>query len=166
MEDTQIETTELTSATDTNTKNAGEPWSAEEDEQLNKLYNTDKLDILEISKIHGRNPGGIISRLLKNNYIPNRMSARGYKTYKNSDLYKSIVESGKERKKITKEEQKSIQNNTYIGQNIGQNIDDHNINVINIDKNNYTDLINNINTIKNEILDLKIIVKDLVNLLK
>jgi hypothetical protein len=69
-------------------KNAGEPWTQEEDTQLNKLYNEDMLDIIEISKIHNRAPGGIISRLFKHNYIVNRQSARGYIAYKNSDLYK------------------------------------------------------------------------------
>lgn len=78
-------------------KNAGEPWTENEDNQLNKLYNVDMLDIMEISKIHNRAPGGIISRLCKNNYIPNRTSARGYMTYKNSDLYKQIVSANKEK---------------------------------------------------------------------
>ena len=32
--------------------NAGESWSQEEDDQLNKLYNVDMLDIIKISKIH------------------------------------------------------------------------------------------------------------------
>jgi hypothetical protein len=78
-------------------KNAGEPWTENEDNQLNKLYNIDMLDIMEISKIHNRAPGGIISRLCKNNYIPNRTSAKGYMTYKNSDLYKQIVSTNKEK---------------------------------------------------------------------
>ena len=80
-------------------KNAGEPWTQEEDIQLNELYNKDMLDIMEISKIHNRAPGGIISRLTKNNYISNRISARGYLKYKNSDLYKEIVSKNKEKKK-------------------------------------------------------------------
>ena len=78
-------------------KNAGEPWTENEHNQLNRLYNVDMLDIMEISKRHNRAPGGIISRLCKNNYIPNRTSARGYMTYKNSDLYKQIVSTNKEK---------------------------------------------------------------------
>jgi hypothetical protein len=62
-------------------KNAGEPWTQDEDEQLNNLYNKDMLCIIEISKIHNRAPGGIISRLLKHDYIVNRQSARGYIVY-------------------------------------------------------------------------------------
>ena len=80
-------------------KNAGDPWTKEEDIQLNKLYNEDMLDIMEISKIHNRAPGGIISRLFKHNYIVNRQSARGYIVYKNSDLYKQIVSDNKDKYK-------------------------------------------------------------------
>ena len=70
---------------------AGKPWSQQEDIQLNKLYNEDMLCILDISKIHKRLPGGIISRLINNNHIKNRKSVRGYIDYKQSDLYKQIV---------------------------------------------------------------------------
>ena len=100
--------------------NAGESWSQEEDDQLNKLYNVDMLDIIKISKIHNRAPGGIISRLCKNNYIPNRILARGYMEYKNSDLYQSIVASGKARKRENKEKKQEtiikpkINDNTLI----------------------------------------------------
>ena len=80
-------------------KNAGEPWTQEEDTQLNTLYNEDMLDILEISKINNRAPGVIISRLFKHKYIVNRQSARGYIVYKNSDLYKEIVLNNKDKKK-------------------------------------------------------------------
>lgn len=80
-------------------KNAGNSWTQEEDKQLNKLYNEDMLDIIEISKIHNRAPGAIISRLIKYNYISARELARGYITYKNSDLYKGIVSNNKDKKK-------------------------------------------------------------------
>ena len=42
------------------TKNIREPWTENEDIQLNQLYNIDMLDIMEISKINNRPPGGII----------------------------------------------------------------------------------------------------------
>lgn len=77
-------------------KNAGEPWYQEEDNQLNQLYNVELLNIMEISKIRNRAPGGIISRLCKHNYIPNRISARGYLEYQNSDMYKQIVLKNRE----------------------------------------------------------------------
>jgi hypothetical protein len=73
-------------------------WSSEEDIQLNKLYNEESLEIMDISNRMNKTPGAVITRLCKYGYIPNRSSARGYLTYKNSDLYKSIVESGKYKK--------------------------------------------------------------------
>ena len=84
--------------------NSGKYWMHEEDKQLNTLYNVDMLDIIEISIIHNRAPGGIISRLSKHDYITNRQSARGYELYKNSDLYKEIVETSKKEKETSKKE--------------------------------------------------------------
>ncbi len=80
-------------------KNAGDPWTPDEDSQLNKLYNENMLDIMEISEIINRAPGTIISRLIKQNYIKTRVSARGYMIYKNSDLYREIVSKGENKKK-------------------------------------------------------------------
>ncbi len=114
-------------------KNAGEPWLQEEDIQLNKLYNINKIDIIEISKIHNRAPGGIISRLQKHNYITNRVSARGYNDYKNSDLYKEIVSTNNNKKKTT-------QPATIL---------------ISINKSDYIEIENEFNNLKNEIRDLK-----------
>ena len=68
----------------------GESWEKQEDDQLIKEYNVDKLTILELSKLHGRTPGGIISRLVRTKIIDKRDNVRGYLEYKNSDLYKEI----------------------------------------------------------------------------
>ena len=76
--------------------NVGKPWSKTEDAQLNKLYNEDMLNVIEISKIHNRAPGGIISRLNKQGYIEDRKQARGYVEYTNSDLYKEILKNNKD----------------------------------------------------------------------
>jgi len=62
----------------------GNPWGKEEDDQLIKEYNVDKLTILELSKLHDRTPGGIISRLIRKKIIDTRDTARGYLEYKNS----------------------------------------------------------------------------------
>jgi hypothetical protein len=133
-------------------KNAGEPWTQEEDTQLNKLYNEDMLDIIEISKIHNRAPGGIISRLFKHNYIVNRQSARGYIAYKNSDLYKEIVSNNKDKKKteIADKPEKKIKP-TQI-----DNI------LISINKIDYIELQNDVNEIK----ELKNNIKELVEMMK
>ena len=137
-------------------KNAGEPWSKEEDTQLNKSYNEDMLDIIEISKIHNRAPGGIISRLIKHNYIANRISARGYIAYKNSDLYKEIVFNNKDKKKndIVDKPEKKIKP-TQV-----DNI------LISINKSDYIELQNDVKEMKNEIKDLKNSIKELVEMLK
>jgi hypothetical protein len=132
-------------------KNAGGLWSNEEDNQLNKLYNEDMLSIMEISKIHNRAPGGIISRLRKHNYIPNRKFARGYSEYINSDLYKEIVANRKEERKQTKDK--------VIKSKAIDNI------LININK-KYFELHNDIKQMKNEIVELKTTTKELVEMMK
>ena len=84
-------------------QNKNKLWTQVEDELLNKLYNIELLDIIEISKIHNRTPAGIISRLLKNNYITDRTCARGYSDYRNSDLYKEICNKNNDIEKMKKE---------------------------------------------------------------
>ncbi len=61
--------------------NAGKPWTKQEDELLTQLYNIDKLDVIQIAKIHGRAPGGIISRCVKNQLIGDKKAVRGYEDY-------------------------------------------------------------------------------------
>ena len=120
-------------------KNAGEPWTENEDNQLNRLYNVDMLDIMEISKRHNRAPGGIISRLCKNNYIPNRTSARGYMTYKNSDLYKQIVSTNKEKECKNSSTKDSLK--IYSVDNM----------LITINKSDYIEMQNDIKDIKHKL---------------
>jgi len=67
-------------STDTNA-NAGKPWTSQEDELLSKLYNEEKLDVISISQIHQRAPGGIISRLVKNKIVSDKKTVRGYEQY-------------------------------------------------------------------------------------
>ena len=131
-------------------KNAGEPWWPEEDTQLNKLYNEDMLDIIEISKIHNRAPGGIISRLIKHNYIDNRTSARGYIAYKNSDLYKEIVYNNIYKRKTEMVDKPKQVDNILIS----------------INKSDYIELRNDVKEMKNEIKDLKIVIYNLVEMMK
>jgi hypothetical protein len=130
-------------------KNAGEPWTTKEEIQLNKLYNEDMLDIMEISRIHYRAPGGILSRLKLLKYITHRQFARGYDLYKKSNFYKQAVQINKEnyKKNLTEKLEQTI-NNTQI-----DNI------LTSIHKNNYIEL-------KNEIKDLKNTIKELVEMMK
>lgn len=140
-------------------KNAGEPWTQEEDLQLNKLYNEDMLDIMEISKIHNRAPGGIISRLIKHNYISNRISARGYMTYKNSDLYKNIVSNNKDKDK------KKLEIEDVTDKKIRKIKEVDNI-FISINKCDYIELKQDVIGMKNEITELKNTIKELVEMMK
>ncbi len=128
--------------------NAGEPWTKEEDEQLNKLYNKDMLDIMEISRIHNRAPGGILYRLKIHKYITHRQLARGYDLYKNSNFYRLAVQNNKNNYKKTLTE-KQIENDLVCS-----------------DKNNYTELKNDIKEIKNEIKELKNNIKELLEMMK
>ena len=137
-------------------KNAGEPWTPEEERQLNKLYNEDMLDIMEISKIHNRAPGGILCRLKVNKHIANRQHARGYDLYKNSNFYKLAVQTNKEnyKKNLTEKLEKNI------------NITQPDNLLITIHKNDYIELRNDVKEMKNEIKDLKNSIKELVEMMK
>ena len=130
-------------------KNAGEPWSPEEDIKLNKLYNEDMLDIIEISKIHNRAPGGIISRLILRKYITHRQCARGYDIYKNSIFYKQSVITNKDnyKKDLTEKLKQSIENKPLDN------------GVITINKNDYIEL-------QNDVKEMKNIIKELVEMIK
>jgi hypothetical protein len=77
--------------------NSGKLWTSYDDEQLIKLYNEDKIDILQIAMKFLRPPGGIISRLIKFNIIEDKNSARGYEDYITSNLYIEACELTKNR---------------------------------------------------------------------
>jgi len=126
-------------------KNAGEPWSPEEERKLNKLYNEEMLDIMEISKIHCRAPGGILSRLKLLKYITHRQLARGYDLYKKSNFYKN---------NLTEKLEQTIKSNQLDNT------------LISIHKNDYIELQNDVKEMKNEIKDLKNSIKELVEMMK
>lgn len=88
--------------------NSGLKWSPEEEEQIIREYNEQKLDINEIGLIHKRTPGGISSKLAILGVIPNRFSGRGQEEYIRSDLYKEICSTNREKKKEITEKRKSI----------------------------------------------------------
>ena len=137
-------------------KNAGEPWKPEEEKQLNKLYNQDLLDIMEISKIHGRAPGGILSRLKLLKYITHRQLARGYDLYKKSNFYKQAIQINKENYKTNLTEK--------LEQTIKANQLDNTL--ISICNNDYIELQHDVKEMKNEIKDLKNSIKELVEIMK
>ena len=126
---------------ETTFKNAGEPWTEKEENQLNKLYNEDKLDIMKISEIHGRAPGGILCRLKKNKYITHREEARGYDIYKKSHFYKEAVQTNKDKYK----------NN--LTEKLKQQEESENI-LKSINKSDFMKLQNDVKEMKNDIKEL------------
>ena len=149
-------------ASNNNFKDSGTLWTSEEDRNLYELYNVDLLNIIEISNKLYRSPGTIISRLIKHNYIPNRTSARGYLIYRNSDLYKSIVSNAEERKKNNKKETSVIKKESNVKK---KDITNDNL-FISINKSDYIDLQNDIDEMKNEIIDLKVCIKEMSEMIK
>ena len=81
-------------------KKSFKKWTIREDNKLKRLYIKEELELIEISIMHKRTPGAIISRLIKNNIVNNKLEIRGFKKYTNSDFYKNL----KNKKIITKEE--------------------------------------------------------------
>jgi hypothetical protein len=88
-----------------------EDWAQEELTQLIQEYGTDEMTISQIADIHRRTPGSISYRLNNLGIIVHSALARGYAEYKSSDLYKEIVENGKESrsaKKITEKVKEAV----------------------------------------------------------
>ena len=77
--------------------NAGKPWNLSEESQLIKEYTIDKLNLMELSKLHMRMPGGITSRLKKLNLVQMKHMTRGYLEYQQSDLFKDTKKEKKEK---------------------------------------------------------------------
>ena len=70
-------------------------WSEEETRQVRIEYEIDLLDVLQIAVNHKRTPGCIGHKLKTLGILTNHTMARGYDTYKSSDLYKEICDSYK-----------------------------------------------------------------------
>ena len=70
-------------------------WSNKELQDIRTEYETQEMTISQIADIHHRTPGSISSKLKNLGLITHNTLSRGYLDYKNSDLYKEIVEKGK-----------------------------------------------------------------------
>jgi ribonuclease HI len=95
---------------------AGQVWSQTEEEQLKKEYTIDKLNLMELSKIHKRLPRGITSRLKKLNLISFANETRGYSANLASDLYKIISTNKTERNQEQVAENQTILTSTLVKQ--------------------------------------------------
>tara|TARA_B100000035_G_scaffold285668_1_gene269410 strand:- start:3823 stop:4257 length:435 start_codon:yes stop_codon:yes gene_type:complete len=132
--------------------NSGQPWYDQEEEQLKKEYNEQKLDINEIGKIHKRTPGGIGSRLCILGIIEHRLSARGYTEYKNSNLYREICEKGPPKKEKRPKEPKE--------KKIKTSVTESNI-LITIKQSNYNELKEELHDVKNQLNEIKDMIRKL-----
>jgi len=87
-----------------------EAWDDKEIEDVKTEYEEKEMTISQIGDIHYRTPGSISCKLKFLGIIAHNTLARGYLDYKNSNLYKEIVEISKiadiekKVKKVKKEE--------------------------------------------------------------
>ena len=129
----------------------GKKWTQEEDEQLLRLYNEEKLDIIEIAKQHSRLPRAIAVRLVKHEVISNEFEANGYSNYKNSEYYKETMEQKNSIKKEKPTMIKIQEDNNYL---------------ITINRNDYLRLQDDINEMKQNIFTLNTNIKELITMIK
>jgi hypothetical protein len=128
--------------------NVGKLWSDNEENLLLDELNDD-IDIETIAENHGRKKGGIIAR----------QREIAYKMYKKDISIEEII-------KKTKLDNESInkiierKENRYFKQKEVDNMS------ININKNDYIELRNNVSELKNEINDLRNIIEELVKIIK
>jgi len=83
-----------------------EVWDEKELCDIKNEYETKELSISQIADIHRRTPGSISYKLKNLGIITHNTLSKGYLEYKNSSLYKEIVETGKAtdaKKKVNKE---------------------------------------------------------------
>jgi alpha-galactosidase/6-phospho-beta-glucosidase family protein len=85
-----------------------EVWTNEELEQLRNEYQTQEMTVSKIGDIHKRTPGSISYKLKGMNIVENNTKVRGYSEYKESELYKEIVSSGKDTRAEKKRENKEV----------------------------------------------------------
>ena len=83
----------------------GKKWTIEEEQQLLRLYNEEKLDVIQIAEKHNRLQGGICSRLKSLKVIEDYKNARGY----NEDVQKQAKDFyDKKRKEKNSENAKDV----------------------------------------------------------
>jgi glutamate mutase epsilon subunit len=72
-----------------------EAWSDKELQDIRDEYETKEMTISQIADVHHRTPGSISYKLRNLGLITHNTESRGYLEYRNSILYKQIVETGK-----------------------------------------------------------------------
>ena len=84
------------------------PWTTDELSNIQKQYNEQGMNIIDIANIHYKTPGQVAYRLKKIGTVTNQNDIRGYKEYRSSDLFVEIMNQD------PKEKQKSKQNQLHI----------------------------------------------------
>lgn len=92
-----------------------DPWEERELDLLRTEYVTKEMTVSQIADIHKRTPGSISYKLQKLDLITHNASARGYSEYKQSALYKEIVETSKLEDAAKKEKAKGKETGTETG---------------------------------------------------
>ena len=78
-----------------------QPWTELEDQQLRAEYVEQLLDIIQIANLHYKTPGQISNRLKKLGITENYYTGTcGYEQYKQSTLYREIIDKNKTEKEI------------------------------------------------------------------
>ena len=80
-----------------------EDWLEDELQALRSRYENQELTISQIGDLHRRTPGTMASKLKSIGVVHNMWEARGYTDYKNSALYKEIVETSEAKRSASKE---------------------------------------------------------------
>jgi len=76
-------------------------WETTELGQLRKEYTLNEMSVSEIADLHRRTPGAIAFRLKAIGIVSMHTESRGYEDYKNSKLYKEIIQTAKRSTKKT-----------------------------------------------------------------
>ena len=88
-----------------NKEKQGEKWFDIEDKKLIQEYQVEKLDIIEISKLHQRTHGAIKSRL---GLLNNEITENSYDKDQTSEIYKKICKHREKRYRGVKKENNNI----------------------------------------------------------
>ena len=88
-----------------NKEKQGEKWFDNEDKKLIQEYQVEKLDIIEISKLHQRTHGVIKSRL---GLLNNEITENSYDKDQTSEIYKKICKHREKRYRGVKKENNNI----------------------------------------------------------
>ena len=123
-----------------------EDWSDKELQDIRTEYEINEMTVSQIADIHHRTPGSISYKLKGLGLITHNALSRGYLDYKNSSLYKQIVEAGKvndSKKKVNKDTKLQVKTGGYPVSTANKEI----------------------NEMRNEIADLKKDVKEMLRLM-